>query len=104
MSRGTDTIDTVSEAGSIDATIIVSVRYVLRPTPESTPSSSRFTRGAAGVAVGVGDALALADGLAGIRKLGSGSALSRGPAKAVGEASVKIWSAVSRATSVAKPA
>src|SRR5690349_8367218 len=103
MSRGTDTIDTVSVSGSSEAMIIVSVRYVLRPTPASTPTSRTLTRGSAGVPVGDGLALALAlgDAEAGIRKLGSGSALGRRPARAVGEGSAKISSAVSRATSVA---
>ncbi len=40
----------------------------------------------------------------GSRKLGSGSALGSGPARAVDDGSAKISSAVSRATSVAYPA
>jgi hypothetical protein len=65
-----------------------------------------LTRGSAGVAVGDGLALAVAlgDADAGIRKLGSGSALGSGPARAVADGWAKISSAVSRATSVAYPA
>ena len=45
MSRGIDTIETVLPTGSSEATIIVSVRAVLRPTPESTPISRTVMRG-----------------------------------------------------------
>ena len=45
MSRGTETIETVLPTGSSEATIIVSVRAVLRPTPESTPMSRIVMRG-----------------------------------------------------------
>ena len=60
MSRGIDAMETVFPTGSSDATIIVSVSAVLRPTPESIPISSTFTRGIDGV--GDGDAEAGADG------------------------------------------
>ena len=56
MSRGIDTIDTVWATGSSETTIIVSVRYVLRPTPESTPMIRPLIRGTAGVAEGSSDA------------------------------------------------
>ena len=52
MSRGIETIDTVLPTGSRLATIIVSVRAVLRPTPESTPMSRTVTRGVSGVPLG----------------------------------------------------
>jgi hypothetical protein len=48
MSRGIEIIDTVWATGSRDATIIVSVRYVFRPIPASTPTSSTFWRATAG--------------------------------------------------------
>jgi hypothetical protein len=63
-----------------------------------------LTRGTAGVGDGDGLAEVLALGDAGMRKLGSGSGVPTGPAIAVGEGSVKISSAASRAASVAKPA
>ena len=101
MSRGTDTIETVWATGSSEAMIIVSVRYVLRPTPASTPTSRTLTRGTVGVADGDGLAEALGLGTGVARKLGSGSGVPSGPASAVGDGSVKISSAVSLATSVA---
>ena len=52
MSRGIDAIETVLPTGSSDTTIIVSLSSVLRPTPESIPISSTFTRGTSGVAEG----------------------------------------------------
>ena len=62
MSRGIDTIDTVFPTGSSEATIIVSVRAVLRPTPESTPISSTLIRGISGVGEADGSSEALAEG------------------------------------------
>ena len=56
MSRGIDAMETVFATGSSDATIIVSVSAVLRPTPESMPISRTFTRGIAGVGDGDGEA------------------------------------------------
>src|SRR6476660_7980147 len=102
MSRGTETNDTVFATGSSDATIIVSVRYVRRPTPASTPMMRALIRGTAGVGVGEG----LTDSLGGAvsRKLGSGSGGPEGTT-AIGDGSLaKIASDVSRATCVAYPA
>ena len=56
-----DAIDTVFPTGSSDATIIVSVSAVFRPTPESMPMSSTLTRGTSGEADGDGDGDASAD-------------------------------------------
>ena len=101
MSRGIDTIDTVLPTGSSETTIIVSVRDVLRPTPESTPTTSPVTRGTVGVADGATDAEGSGDpDGAGSRLLGSGSGVKDGPA-ATGFGSTNTSSAVSRATSVA---
>ena len=80
MSRGIDARETVFPTGSSDATIIVSVRAVFRPTPESTPISRTFTRGIAGVgdgdveADGEVDVWSVPDGLASIPKSGSSDA------------------------------
>ena len=54
MSRGMETIETVPATGSSEATIIVSVRYVLRVGAESTPTSRTLTR--CGPSVGEGGA------------------------------------------------
>ena len=101
MSRGTLTIETVEVAGSSETTIIVSVRYVRRPTPASTPTISALMRSLGG-ALGDGESEPLAEGEAeaGRRKLGSGAGVIDGSTAATGGASTKIWSAVSRATSV----
>ena len=56
-----DAIDTVFPTGSSEATIIVSVRAVLRPTPESMPISSTLIRGTPGVPVGDAEGRADAD-------------------------------------------
>ena len=56
MSRASESIETVFATGSSDATISVSVRNVVRPTPASTPISSTFTRAAAGEGETVGEA------------------------------------------------
>ena len=103
MSRGTETIETVSLTLSSDATIIVSVRYVFRPTPASTPTRSTFTRGTAGVGEGLGLTVALGDADAGTRSLDRARRSAADPPVADGDGS-KISSAVSRATSVAYPA
>ena len=71
MSRGTEAMDTVLPTGSSEATIIVSVAAVLRPTPESIPISSTLMRGTSGVGVGVGDADGCSDGDAATPKSGS---------------------------------
>src|SRR5919198_4668879 len=98
MSRGTEIIETVLPTGSSEATIIVSVRYVVRPTPASTPTTRTFSRcGTSGVAVGVGDGTRL--GSAGER-LASGSGVNDG-LRASGDDPANTASSSSRATSVA---
>ena len=77
MSRGTETIETLSATGSSDATIIVSVDAVLRSGPESIPSSMIVVRRC--VIPGLGDAEApaegeaLAPGRSGSSKIGNGA-------------------------------
>ena len=56
MSRGIEIIETVFDTGSSETTIIVSVRYVFRPTPESTPMIRPVTRGTVGLADGDAEA------------------------------------------------
>ncbi len=73
-----DAIETVRPTGSSDATIIVSVRAVLRPTPESIPISSTLTRGIPGVGEGDGEASADADGVGEDSMPKSGSSDSTG--------------------------
>ena len=88
MSRGTETIETVSLTLSSDATIIVSVRYVFRPTPASTPTRSTFTRGTAGVGEGLGLTVALGDADAGEEAwigLGARQRTRRGRRRRLGE-------------------
>ncbi len=74
MSRGIDTIETVFPTGSSEATIIVSVSAVFRPTPESTPMSRTVIRGWLGVGLGDGEPDAPADG----------SGVSKGSSEIVG--------------------
>ncbi len=78
MSRGIETIDTVSPTGSSEATIMVSVRNVDRPTPASTPISSTLTRGTSGTSDGSREAEA--DGSA----EASGSTAKSGSLEATG--------------------
>src|SRR5919107_609482 len=73
MSRGIEIIDTVLPTGSSDTTIIVSVRRVFRPTPESTPMMSTFWRGTRGAAEGEADGPAEPSGTDGAARDGSGS-------------------------------
>ena len=61
MSRGMEAMDTVFATGSSEATIIVSVSAVFRPTPESMPISRTLTRGTPGVADGAADGEAEAE-------------------------------------------
>ena len=102
MSRGIEIIETVLDTGSSETTIMVSVRYVFRPTPESTPTIRPVTRGTVGLADG--DAEARGDPLGsggGVSKFsGSGSGLNDGTT-AAGAGSSKTSSAVSRIVSVA---
>ena len=56
MSRGIEIIETVFDTGSSETTIIVSVRYVFRPTPASTPTIRPVTRGTVGLADGDAEA------------------------------------------------
>jgi hypothetical protein len=100
MSRGIESIETVWPSGSTDITIIVSVRYVLRPTPASTPMTSTLIREASGVGEGDGS---IGAAEAGVRKLGSGSGVKSGAA-ATGAGSTKISFAASRAACVTAPA
>ncbi len=102
MSRGIEIIETVLDTGSSETTIIVSVRYVFRPTPASTPTIRPVTRGTVGLADGdaeaSGDPLGSGGGVS--RFSGSGSGLNDGTT-AAGAGSSKTSSAVSRTASVA---
>ena len=101
MSRGIDTIETVSVVGSSETTIIVSVRYVRRPTPASTPMIRPLIRAGGGRGRLTAKATATGTGSGGAeaRLLGSGSGSMDGPT-AIGEGSTKISSAASRPVSV----
>ena len=90
------------ETGSSETTIIVSVRYVLRPTPESTPMTRPVMRGTAGVGDGDGDGdgVPLGSGGGVSRFSGSGAGVNDGRAT-TGSGSTKTSSAVSRTASVA---
>ena len=78
MSRGIETIETVFPTGSSEATIIVSVRKVwIVARPESTPISSTFTRGIAGVADGPADDASPEDGTSLGRSEGSGLSMPK---------------------------
>src|SRR5579862_2194770 len=73
MSRGTETIDTVLVTGSNEATIIVSVRAVLRPTPESMPNSRTLIRWGPPLGEAEGRTDGSTDGGAVAKSLGSGA-------------------------------
>ena len=82
-SRGKERSETVRATGSSDATIIVSVRNVLRPTPASTPRISTLIRPTAGVAVsGRVSARRRRGPGSGARRLGRGRRGSRLPGSA----------------------
>src|SRR5918993_5629141 len=106
MSRGSDSIETVLPTGSSEATIIVSVRNVERPIPESTPISSTFTRGTAGVAEGLAEADGGADAEPSGSMAKSGSSEATGAADASGtqappeSTGSNTWAAAWRASTV----